>query len=132
MSNETENRCTYTIKQDKQGIGMVQIADDVVAAIAGIAALEIEGVNSLSGNFPNEIADRIKGKNASNTKGVSVEVLDSNVSISLSLVLDYGYSIPEVTSLVQDRVRASVENMTGLSIIDVNIKITGVNIDKSK
>lgn len=132
MSNETENRCTYTIKQEKHGIGMVQIADDVVAAIAGIAALEVQGVSSMSGNISNEIAGMIKGKNASNTKGVSVEVLDSNVSISLSLVLDYGYSIPEVTSSVQDRVRASVENMTGLSVIDVNIKITGVNIDKSK
>ena len=132
MSNETESRCTYTIKQEKQGIGMIQIADDVVAAIAGIAASEVEGVHSMYGNISNEIADRIKGKNASNTKGVSVEVLESNVSISLSLILDYGCSIPEVTSLVQDRVRASVENMTGLSVIDVNIKITGVNIDKSK
>ncbi len=130
MSNETESRCTYTIKQEKPGIGMVQIADDVVASIAGIAALEVEGVKSTAGNISDEIADIFKGKNS--IKGVSVEVLDTNVSVSLSLILDYGYSIPKVTAQVQDKVKASIENMTGLSVIDVNIKITGVNIDKSK
>lgn len=130
MSNETESRCTYTIKQEKPGIGMVQIADDVVASIAGIAALEVEGVKSTAGNISDEIADIFKGKNS--IKGVSVEVLDTNVSVSLSLILDYGYSIPKVTAQVQDKIKASIENMTGLSVIDVNIKITGVNIDKSK
>ncbi len=130
MSSATESRCTYTIKQEKPGIGMVQIANDVVAAIAGIAASEVEGVFSMSGNISNEIADRLKVKNPA--KGVTVEVLDTNVSICLSLILEYGYSIPAVTALVQEKVKVSVENMTGLSVIDVNIKITGVNIDKSK
>ena len=130
MSNATESRCTYTIKQEKPGIGMVQIANDVVAAIAGIAASEVEGVYSMSGIISNEIADRLKVKNPA--KGVSVEVLDTNVSISLALILEYGYSIPAVTAVVQDKVKVSVENMTGLSVIDVNIKITGVNIDKSR
>ncbi len=130
MSNEAENRCTYTIKQEKPGIGMVQIANDVVAAIAGIAASEVEGVYSMSGNISNEIADRLKVKNPA--KGVSVEVLDTNVSVSIALILEYGYSVPSVTAMVQEKVKVSVENMTGLSVIDVNIKITGVNIDKSK
>ncbi|MBQ9885763.1 MAG: Asp23/Gls24 family envelope stress response protein [Lachnospiraceae bacterium] len=130
MAKEAQSRSAYSIKEEKPGIGMVQIADDVVAAIAGIAAKEVEGVYSIaSGNIQNEIA-RFRGRNSS--KGVSVELLDTNVSVALSLIMDYGYSIPQVTSQVQDKVKTAIENMTGLSVIDVNIKVTGVNIDKSR
>ena len=59
-------------------------------------------------------------------------MLDTSVSVELTLTMEYGYSIPDVCAQVQDRVKTAIENMTGLSVIDVNVKIAGVNIDKTR
>ena len=115
---------------EKDQIGEVQIADEVVAIIAGLAATEVEGVDSMAGNITNELVGRLGMKNLS--KGVKVDVLDTSVSVDLTLTMEYGYSIPEVCAQVQDRVKSAIENMTGLSVIDVNVKIAGVNIDKTR
>jgi len=113
-------------KQEK--IGEVRIADEVVAIIAGLAATEVEGVAAMAGNATREIIERMGMKSLS--KGVSVEVIDSTVSVKLSLNLEYGHSIPEVCAKVQERVKSAIENMTGLEVLDVNITIAGVNIDQ--
>lgn len=63
---------------------------------------------------------------------MKVDVLDTSVSVDLTLTMEYGYSIPEVCAQVQDRVKPRSKNMTGLSVIDVNVKIAGVNIDKTR
>ncbi len=127
---ELEKRNTHTLHHDKETIGEVQIADEVVAIIAGLAATEIEGVAYMAGNITNELVGKLGMKNLS--KGVKVDVLDTSVSVELSLTMEYGYSIPDVCAQVQDRVKSAIENMTGLSVIDVNIKIAGVNIDKTR
>ena len=124
-----EKRTTYKL-QDVGGIGEVKIADEVVTVIAGLAATEVEGVASMAGNITNELVGRLGMKNLS--KGVKVDVLDTSVSVDLTLTMEYGYSIPEVCAQVQDRVKSAIENMTGLSVIDVNVKIAGVNIDKTR
>ena len=84
----------------------------------------------MAGNITNELVGRLGMKNLS--KGVKVDVLDTSVSVDLTLTMEYGYSIPEVCAQVQDRVKSAIENMTGLSVIDVNVKIAGVNIDKTR
>lgn len=127
---EQDKRNTHTLRHDKETIGEVQIADEVVAIIAGLAATEVEGVASMAGNITNELVGRLGMKNLS--KGVKVDVLDTSVSVDLTLTMEYGYSIPEVCAQVQDRVKSAIENMTGLSVIDVNVKIAGVNIDKTR
>ncbi|MCD2492617.1 Asp23/Gls24 family envelope stress response protein [Lacrimispora sp. NSJ-141] len=127
---EHENRNTYPLRHDKETVGEVQIADEVVAIIAGLAATEIEGVASMAGNITNELVGKLGMKNLS--KGVKVDVLDTSVSVDLSLNMEYGYSIPDVCAQVQERVKSAIENMTGLSVIDVNVKIAGVNIDKTR
>jgi len=127
---ELENRNTHTLHHDKETIGEVQIADEVVAIIAGLAATEVTGVASMAGNITNELVGKLGMKNLS--KGVKVDVLDTSVSVDLSLNMEYGYSIPEVCAQVQERVKTAIENMTGLSVIDVNVKIAGVNIDKTR
>src|SRR5699024_6273396 len=96
--------------------------------IAGLAATEVEGVAAMAGNATREIIERMGMKSLS--KGVSVEVIDSTVSVKLSLNLEYGHSIPEVCAKVQERVKSAIENMTGLEVLDVNITIAGVNIDQ--
>ena len=127
---EVENRNTHILHHDKETVGEVQIADEVVAIIAGLAATEIEGVAYMAGNITNELVGKRGMKNLS--KGVKVDVLDTSVSVDLTLTMEYGYSIPEVSAQVQERVKSAIENMTGLSVIDVNVKIAGVNIDKTR
>ncbi len=127
MANEFENRSTHTIHETGQ-VGSVEIADEVVAIIAGLAATEVEGVASMAGNITNELVGKLGMKNLS--KGVKVAVMDTSVSVDLSLQLKYGYSIPKVAEAVQERVKNAIENMTGMAVIDVNIRIAGVDFDE--
>lgn len=108
----------------------MQIADEVVAIIAGLAATEVEGVDSMAGNITNELVGKLGMRNLS--KGVKVDVTEEHVSVDLSLNLKYGYNIPEVSEKVQERVQTAIENMTGLSVLDVNIKIAGVNMENAR
>ena len=120
-----EERNTYTIQEEE--IGQVQIADEVVAIIAGLAAMEVDGVSSMAGTSPRDLISKLGKKNLS--KGVKVDVLDGVVTVSLSLNLRFGKNIMEVSSRVQEKVKAAIENMTGLSVADVNIKVAGVDDD---
>ena len=123
MSREERN--TYTIKGD-ENLGEVKIADEVVAIIAGLAAMEVDGVSSMAGNATMELIGKLGMKSLS--KGVKVDVLDGIVTVSLALNLKYGYSIKEITTKVQEKVKAAIENMTGLDVADVNIRIAGVDV----
>lgn len=125
MSKE-ENQNTYTIQTD-ESFGQVQIADEVVAIIAGLAATEVEGVASMAGNITNELVSKLGMKNLS--KGVKVFVEENCVRVELALNIDYGYSLPKTCKKVQEKVKASIENMTGLNVSDVNIRIASVNLE---
>ena len=107
-------------------MGEVRIADSVVANIAVLAAKETEGVFDTVGNAANEIMTKVGVKSAS--KGVRVEINEGVVNIDLALIMQYGYNIPTTCKKVQEKVRNSIENMTGLSVEDVNIRISGMNI----
>ena len=120
-----EKRITYKI-QDLGGIGEVQIADEVVAIIAGLAATEVDGVASMAGNATRELISKLGMKSLS--KGVKVDVLDGIVTVSLTLNLLYGYGIKDISVKVQEKVKSSIENMTGLEVADVNIRVAGVKV----
>jgi uncharacterized alkaline shock family protein YloU len=124
MSKKNEVEKGYT-KEPVDGIGEIKISDDVVATIAGLAATEIEGVDSMSGNLTNEIVGKLGIKNLS--KGVKIEMFDGQVHVELSIIMKYGYSIPKTCSQIQEKVMSAVENMTGLKVVAINIKIEGVN-----
>ncbi|MBQ5735980.1 MAG: Asp23/Gls24 family envelope stress response protein [Lachnospiraceae bacterium] len=128
MSKESNNRNTYKIHENGQ-IGEVQIADEVVAIIAGLAATEVEGVASMAGNITNELVSKLGMKNLS--KGVKVAVAPGSVTVDLALNLEFGYSIPVVSAKVQDKVKSAIETMTGLNVSEVNIRIASVSMEKS-
>ncbi len=128
MNKEPEIRNTYKIHENGK-VGEVQIADEVVAAIAALAATEVKGVSTTSGNVTNELAGKLGKKNLS--KGVKVLVNPDAVSVDMALTLDYGFGIPETAKLVQEKVKLAIENMTGLQVKEVNIRIAGVNIVKA-
>ena len=129
MSKENENQNGYTMETESQ-IGEVKIADDVVATIAGLATTEVEGVASMQGNLTNEIVGKLGVKNLS--KGVKIELMRGKVHAELSVIMRYGYSIPKTCNAIQDRVKTAIENMTGLEVESVNIRIVGVETEKSK
>lgn len=104
--------------------GLIRISDDVVATIAGLAALETPGVAAMSGGISEGLAKRLSGRNAQ--KGVSVEVGQVEAAIDLRIVVQYGIPIQEVGRRLQDNVREAVENMTGLNVVEVNVKVEGV------
>lgn len=125
MAKETD-KYNHTLQEDV--FGEVRIADDVVANIAGLAATEIEGVAATAGNITNELMSKVGMKTL--PKGVKVELLDDVVSVEMALVMEYGYNIPATCRKVQERVKSSIENMTGLEVSDVNIRIAGIDMTK--
>ncbi|MBD2871477.1 Asp23/Gls24 family envelope stress response protein [Paenibacillus arenilitoris] len=104
--------------------GIIRISDDVVATIAGLAALETPGIAAMSGGISEGLAKRLSGKNVQ--KGVSVEVGSLEAAIDLRIIVHYGIPIQEVCRQLQLNVRESVENMTGLQVVEVNVKVEGV------
>ncbi|PWW06193.1 putative alkaline shock family protein YloU [Paenibacillus cellulosilyticus] len=104
--------------------GLIRISDDVVATIAGLSALETPGIAAMSGGISEGLAKRLSGKNVQ--KGVSVEVGQLEAAIDLRVIVKYGIPIHEVCRSLQVNVRESVENMTGLHVVEVNVKVEGV------
>ena len=124
-----DERNIYTIQNDASK-GEIKIADEVVAIIAALAATEVEGVASMAGNITNELIGKLGMKNLS--KGVKVDGLEGIVTVSLALNLKYNYSIVEVSARVQEKVKNAIENMTGLEVADVNIKVAGVEMESQE
>lgn len=110
--------------------GSVRIADDVVAVIAGIAAQEIEGVASMSGGITEGLAKRVSGKNVQ--KGVHVEVGEYEAAIDLRIIVTYGSKIDKVCKNVQNNVKEAVESMTGLKVVEVNVRVEGVEFPREE
>ena len=119
-----DNRKTFKIKSDQ--VGDVRVADEVVAIIAGLATTEVEGVSSMAGNITNEIVSKLGMKNLS--KGILVEVMENEVKVDVTINIAYGYSISEVSSKLQDKVKTAIENMTGLNVAVVNVRIASVDM----
>ena len=120
-----EDRKGLKIKED--GLGEVQIAEEVITIIAGLAAPEVEGVCSLGGNITKELVSRLGMKNLS--KGVRVEVTEEGkIEVFVTINIAYGYAIPAVSGNVQEKVKAAIENMTGLEVSGVNVRIADVDM----
>lgn len=120
-----EDRKGLKIKED--GLGEVQIAEEVITIIAGLAATEVEGVCSMGGNITKELVSRLGMKNLS--KGVRVEVTEEGkIEVFVTINIAYGYAIPAVSGNVQEKVKAAIENMTGLEVSGVNVRITDVDM----
>ena len=123
-----EDRKGFKIKEDK--LGEVKIADEVVAIIAGLAATEVDGVSSMAGNITNELVSKLGMKNLS--KGIRVDVANGVVTVDVALNIAYGFAIPEVSLKVQEKVKTAIENMTGLEVSGVNIRIASVDMGKGR
>ena len=129
MAVESQNNSIYNVKE-KGVLGDIQIADDVIAIIAGLAATEVDGVAKMYGNITNELVGKLGMKNLS--KGVKVLVNSDSVEVDLSLELRYGYSVMDVSKIVQEKVKQAIETMTGLNVSQVRVRIAGIAIEKDE
>ena len=119
---------TETMNDKNVKYGTVKIANEVVAIIAGLAATEIDGVAGMSGGMTADFTEMLGMKNLS--KGVKVEVGEKEAAIDLFMIVEYGSKISEVANEVQRNVKDTVETMTGLNVIEVNVNVQNVNIPK--
>lgn len=118
-------------ESEEEKVGNVKIAVDVVATIAGIAASETEGVAEMNGSLAGGIAE-IFGAKKNLSKGVKVDINENDAVIDLYITVDYGIRIPELAWEIQENVKNSVETMTGLNVVKVNVHVEGVSFSKEK
>ena len=114
---------------DLQNGGTITYANEVIATIAGVAANEIDGIAGMcvSGGF-----GEILGRNRNMTKGVKVEVGSQEAAVDLYIIVEYGKPIQKVAGEVQENVRKSLESLTGLHVVRVDVHVQGVSFEKEK
>ena len=130
MARENDVKNTSWSSKEISSIGEVMIADDVIATIVGLAATEVEGVSAMQGNVTKELVGKLGMKNL--TKGVHIKINENSVTVDLSVQMRYGYSIPKTCKAIQEKVKAAVENMVGLSVELVNVHIVGVDTNTTR
>lgn len=117
-------------RKERNELGDVRIANEVVAVIAGLAAVEVEGVAGMSGGIAGGIAEMLGRKNLA--KGVKVEVGEAQAAIDLYVVVDFGVRIPDVSWQIQENVKRAIETMTGLEVVEVNVHVQGVHFHQEE
>lgn len=125
---EVKENLQEEINKENEGI---KISNDVVAVIAGVAVSEVRGVASMQGGFAGGIGEVLSGKK-NLAKGIKVDSEDGKVKIDVNIIVEYGTRIPDVAFEIQNRVKKSIESMTGLKVTEVNVHVQGVNIEPEK
>lgn len=116
------------INEVENGSEGIKISSDVIAVIAGVAVSEVEGVYSMAGGFAGGITEVLKGKK-NLAKGIKVESTENKAKIDVNIIVEYGARIPDVAFSIQNKVKAAVEEMTGLKVEEVNVHVQGVNTE---
>ena len=126
--NNVENE---EVKEIEEGNNGIKIANDVISVIAGVAVSEVQGVASMSGGFAGGISEVLSGKK-NMAKGIKVDKTDNKAKIDVNIIVEYGSRIPDVAYEIQNRVKKSVEGMTGFKVEEVNVHVQGVDTNISK
>ena len=109
----------------EEELGRVNISEEVLTAIAGAAAMEVEGVESIDSGLGNDVAAMVNRKTLS--KGVRLSVEDDQVRVNIIIMVQFGYVVPDVARAVQEAIISGVENTSGLQVNEVNVTVTGVS-----
>jgi uncharacterized alkaline shock family protein YloU len=113
-----------TLQDENDDLGSVRIADEVIASIAGIAAMDVSGVVGMSSGLIGGMAEMMGKKNPA--KGVKIQVGEHEVAVDLYIIVEYGLRIPDVALLVQEKVKEAIETATGLTVVEANVHVQGV------
>jgi uncharacterized alkaline shock family protein YloU len=117
-----------TMTDNEEYLGKLEVTNEVIAIIAGLAAVEVEGVYSMSGGITGGIADALGIRNLS--KGIKAETRDNKVYVDIHIIADFGARIPEVAWNIQENVKKNIEKMTGMRVMEANIHVQGINIPR--
>ena len=118
----------YDEKETKNNAGNINISEEVIAVVAGVAASEINGIAGMCTSFTGGLADLFGKKNYS--KGVKVELTEEEVKVSVSVTVEYGCNIPDVAWEVQEKIKREVENMTSMNVVSVDVYVNGISLPK--
>lgn len=129
--NQNQGEVVELEEEIKTGNEGIQISNDVVAVIAGVAVAEVPGVAGMAGGFAGGITEVLSGKK-NLAKGIKVEVTEEQAKIDVNIIVEYGSRIPDVAFEIQNRAKKAVESMTGLKVEEVNVHVQGVNTDTAK
>lgn len=122
-----ENKNIEVVEEVNEAEG-IKISNDVIAVIAGVAASDVPGVAAMAGGLTGGLTEALKGKK-NLAKGIKVEATEVAAKIDVNIIVEYGSRIPDVAFEIQNRVKKSVENMTGLKVTEVNVHVQGVNTE---
>ncbi len=128
IQDESKTAKTENSENTENGI---EISNDVIAVIAGVAVSEVQGVASMSGGFAGGITEVLSGKK-NMAKGIKVDKTENTAKIDVNIIVEYGSRIPDVAFEIQNRVKKSVESMTGFKVEEVNVHVQGVDTNISK
>lgn len=124
---EEEKKAPLTIREEGEA-GFIQIADDVVSNIAGLAVTEVDGVSRLTGNVPNDLIAKMGKKNLA--KGVRVTYTEDSFRVDVSVVVKFGFNLVEVSKAIQDKVKQALQTMTGLTPSVVNVRVSSIDFSE--
>ena len=117
-----------TEKEKKTDLGTLKINNEVIASIARNAALQVDGVEEIKGNLLAMLLDFFsKGYN---NKGISLEITEGDVKVGVTIIVKFGLTIPDVANVVQENIRTAIEEMTGLSVSEVNVNIGDIHTEE--
>lgn len=128
MDENNENLVENILNEEEDNIN---ISDEVVTTIAGIAIADIDGVAEMAGGIAGSLSEVLSGKK-NLSKGIKAEIDGNNVKIDVNIIVNYGVRIPDVAFDIQNKVKNNVENMTGLRVEEVNVHVQGVNIEQTE
>ncbi|MFD9421982.1 MULTISPECIES: Asp23/Gls24 family envelope stress response protein [unclassified Streptomyces] len=130
-TNGSENGMTLGSNESSGGTkGTTVIADTVVSTIAGIAVRETDGVHALGGGASRAMGamkDKVSRSNDPG-RGVKVEVGKKQAAVDVDIVVEYGTLILETAKRIRVHVTDAVETMTGLEVVEINIKVLDVYV----
>ena len=129
-NTQDENKKAETENSENTENG-IEISNDVIAVIAGVAVSEVQGVASMSGGFAGGITEVLSGKK-NMAKGIKVDKTENTAKIDVNIIVEYGSRIPDVAFEIQNRLKKSVESMTGFKVEEVNVHVQGVDTNISK
>lgn len=128
IEQNEETKQNEEVEDTENGI---EISNDVIAVIAGVAVSEVQGVASMAGGFAGGISEVFSGKK-NMSKGIKVDKTENKAKIDVNIIVEYGSRIPDVAYEIQNRVKKSVEGMTGFKVEEVNVHVQGVDTNISK
>ncbi len=120
-------RATLTLKNE-DGDGFIQVADEVVSNIAGLAVTEVDGVARLTGNVPGDLMNSRGRKGI--FRGIHVTYGENSIRVYVSIVVKFGFNIVDVSGAVQERVTQALQTMTGLTPSIVNVRVSGIDFSE--